>query len=140
MIQDNIGPGAPSASASTSSPDSSQPLQNMAQITSSECMAIIPQGLPSAPEHIAAPQDGQSSATMLAPISVDTPALAASVIIPQGLPSAPEGIAAPQDGQSSATMLAPIPINTPALPAPAIIPKSFTIAPKHSLTPQRCHT
>ncbi len=76
MIQNNIRLVALSALASTSSPDSSQPLQNIVQIASGECMAIIPQGLPSAPEHIAAPQDGQSSATMLAPIPVNTPALA----------------------------------------------------------------
>src|SRR5258707_9934445 len=57
---------------------------------------------------------------MLAPIPVDTPALAVLAIIPQGLPSAPEHIAAPQDGQSSVTMLAPIPIDTPALAVLAI--------------------
>ena len=43
-------------------------------------LAIIPQGLSSAPKHIVAPQDGQSSMTTLAPIPINIPALAVLAI------------------------------------------------------------
>ena len=135
LTQDNIGLATPTQ-ASTSS--ASAPLQNVGQVASGECTTTVHQDLPRAPEQIrvVAPQDNQSSVTTLAPIPIDTPALAAPAIgntaqiasgehtniIPQGLPSAAESLAAPQDGQSSVTTLAPtgIPIDTPALAAPAI--------------------